>query len=145
MSQKAKIGDQVKVAVVVKLNDGSVALKSTREQPLEFELDPKKTIPGFADALVGMAEGETKATQIPPEKGFGAYDETKRIFVERRHLDRNQTYSVGDQVALRSQGTGGKEIHGWIEELEEHKVVINRNHRLAGKDLNLEIELIGIQ
>ena len=145
MSSKAKIGDQVTVAVTVKLDDGTIALKSTREQPLRFELDPKKTIPGFAEALVGMAEGETKFAQIPPEKGFGIYDAQKRVYVERRNLDRNQTYSVGDEVALRSPGYGGREIHGWIEELDKDEVVINRNHRLAGKILSLNIELLQIR
>jgi len=142
---KAKIGDQVKVAVTVKLRDGSVALCSTREKPLEFELNPERTIPGFAEALVGMEQGESKSAKVSPEKGFGEYDEKKKLFVERRQLDREQKYAVGDQVTLRSPGTGGRAIQGWIEEIESKQVVINRNHRLAGEELNLEIELLELQ
>ena len=140
----AEQGSRVKVAVTARLPDGSIALEATRESPLEFDLKPENTITGFAEALVGMKEGEKRSTTIPPHKAFGDYQPDHKLYIKRRHLSKDQNYSIGDNVTLLPQGEGGKEINGWIEKLDDREVVVNRNHRLAGKTLEIEIDLLAV-
>lgn len=127
---------------MAKLEDGSVAMQATRDEPLEFQLGAKGILRGFADALDGMAPGERKQVKVPARDAFGEYDPGKRVYVKKAQIRSIDDFSVGDHVSLMPQG--GREISGWIEGFEGRDVVINRNHRLAGKDLDIEIELLAV-
>jgi FKBP-type peptidyl-prolyl cis-trans isomerase 2 len=63
--------------------------------------------------------------------------------VQKSRIEGLDELSVGDHVNLLPKG--GREVSGWIESFEESEVVINRNHRLAGEDLDVEIELLSVQ
>lgn len=139
---QAEPGKHLKVAVTATLEDGTVALQATPEQPLEFTLGQKGILKGFADALVGMTAGDSKSVAIPARDAFGEEDPAKRVFVNKAQIRSIDDFSVGDHVSLMPQG--GREISGWIEKFDGKDVVINRNHRLAGKDLQLEIELLDV-
>lgn len=138
----AEIGSHLKVAVVAKLSDGSVAMQSTRDNPLEFELGSRNLLKGFSDALIGMEAGETKRINVPARDAFGEKDPDKRLFVRKTEIDGIKDLTIGDQVTLMPQG--GREVSGWIEAFEKNEVVINRNHRLAGEDLDMTIELLAL-
>ena len=141
--QIAEPGKTLKVAVVAKIADGTIALQFTAESPLEFELGNKKTMKGFSNAVTGMRAGEKKKVTIPACDAFGEFGPNKRLFVQKSRIEGLDELSVGDHVNLLPKG--GREVSGWIESFEESEVVINRNHRLAGEDLDVEIELLSVQ
>lgn len=145
MTVAVEDGRTVKVAILGKLEDGSVAMHSPRNNPLEFEYGKAALIRGFGDALRGMKPGERKKVTLSPQRAFGEYDKTKRVFVKKRYLTKGVEYAVGEQVSLLSPGAGGRMISGWIEKFDKDEVVINRNHRLAGKKLILEIEVLDVR
>lgn len=138
----AEIGSHLKVAVVAKLSDGTVAMQSTRENPLEFELGSPNLLKGFSDAVTGMKVGETKKITVRARDAFGEQDPDKRLFVKKGEIQGIKDLTIGDQVNLMPQG--GRDVTGWIEGFERDEVVINRNHRLAGEDLEMEIELLAM-
>lgn len=138
----AEIGSHLKVAVVAKLSDGTIAMQSPRENPLEFELGSRKLLKGFSDALTGMKAGETKRFNVPARDAFGENDPDKRLFVEKGEIDDLKGLTIGDRINLMPRG--GREVSGWIEAFQKNEVVINRNHRLAGEDLDMEIELLAV-
>ncbi len=140
--QIAEPGKTLKVAVVARISDGSIALQSTAENPLEFELGNQNILKGFSDAVTGMRVGEQKKVTIPACDAFGEYDPNRRLFVQKSRIQGLDELTVGDHVNL--QPKGGREISGWIEAFEENEVIINRNHRLAGEDLDVEIDLLSI-
>ena len=55
------------------LEDGSVFDSSLEREPLEFEIGGGKVIPGFDDAVMGLAEGEKRKQLVPAERAYGKY------------------------------------------------------------------------
>ena len=53
------------------LEDGSVFDTSLEGEPLEFEIGGGKVIPGFDDAVMGLAEGEKRKQLVPAERAYG--------------------------------------------------------------------------
>ena len=54
-----------------KLDDGSVFDSNVEQEPLQFEIGAGKVIPGFDDAVTGLAEGEKRTQHIPAAKAYG--------------------------------------------------------------------------
>lgn len=55
------------------LEDGSVFDSSLERDPLEFEIGGGKVIPGFDDAVLGLAEGEKHKQLVPAERAYGKH------------------------------------------------------------------------
>ncbi|MFM1892359.1 MAG: hypothetical protein RLZ44_1436, partial [Pseudomonadota bacterium] len=70
MSQ-AKAGDTVRIHYTGKLDDGTQFDSSAGRDPLEFALGGGQVIPGFDQAVQGMALGESKSVRIPAEEAYG--------------------------------------------------------------------------
>lgn len=59
------------------LEDGSVFDSSLEREPLEFEVGGGKVIPGFDDAVLGLAEGESRKQLVPATRAYGQYTYTQ--------------------------------------------------------------------
>ena len=55
------------------LEDGSVFDSSLEREPLAFEVGGGKVIPGFDDAVMGLAEGEKRKQLVPAERAYGKH------------------------------------------------------------------------
>ena len=53
------------------LEDGSEFDSCLEREPLEFEIGGGKVIPGFDDAVLGLAEGEKRKQLVPAERAYG--------------------------------------------------------------------------
>jgi FKBP-type peptidyl-prolyl cis-trans isomerase 2 len=80
-------------------------------EPLSFTIGENKVIVGFEDAVVGMAAGENKTVEIPPEKAYGKWDSAR---VER--MNRTQTSPRVEQVSLDAfrQNLGTAPVVGMV-------------------------------
>jgi len=134
---QAKEGDKVKVNYTGSLEDGTVFGSSPEEDPLEFTIGQKKVLPSFENAVIGMNEGDTKTVSIPPGEAFGL------IFdVERTKLPPGIDLKLGEVLRVGSEA--GQDFDVIIANIDDEVVTLDGNHPLAGKVLNLEIQLIQI-
>ena len=138
----AKAGDTVKIHYTGTLDDGTQFDSSAGRDPLEFELGGGQVIPGFEEAVVGMAVGEVKKQHIPMEQAYGPRNENMVLQVERDQLPKDMTPNIGDQLNLRQ--AEDQVITVIITELTDTTVTLDANHPLAGVDLNFNIELVEI-
>ena len=84
-----------------------------------------------------MAVGEIKTVTIPAVDAYGSYSEEMVGTVSRDSLPAE--ISIGDQF----QSSNGQIAR--VIEINQDTVVMDANHRLAGKDLIFELELMGIE
>ncbi|MBD3168093.1 MAG: peptidylprolyl isomerase [candidate division Zixibacteria bacterium] len=140
--QQAQEGDRVQMRYVGTLDDGSVFDSSRTEQPFEFTLGAGEAIPGFDQAIVGMAVGETKSITISPEEAYG--ERREDMFFKKSVADMpvEERPEVGTMVQLR--GPQNRVINAEVVEAEGDSVTLDANHPLAGKTLNFEITLLKI-
>lgn len=139
---QAKAGDTVRVHYTGRLDDGTVFDSSRGREPLEFTIGSGSVIPGFEQAVVGMAPGESKRETVPADQAYGAYDENLVFQVGRDGLPDDLEPEVGQELAARTEA--GQIMRLTVREVDEAGVTLDANHPLAGKDLTFDIELVEI-
>ncbi len=138
----AKAGDTVKVHYTGTLTDGTVFDSSKGREPLEFTLGEQRVIPGFENAVLGMAPGDTKKETIPAEQAYGLHREEMLLEVERAQIPENITPEIGLQLQMTT--SNGQQVPVKITEVHDDKVRLDANHPLAGQDLTFDLELVEI-
>lgn len=139
---QAKKGDNVKINYTGTLNDGTVFDSSEGRDPLAFTLGGGQVIPGFEEAVLGMAVGENKSVNIPAAKAYGQRNEEMIIEAPRDQVPAEITPEVGQQ--LQMGGPNGEVVVVVITEINDTHIKLDANPPLAGKDLNFDITLVSI-
>lgn len=140
--KKAKVGDSVKAHYTGKLDDGTVFDSSRDRGPLEFSIGQNQVIKGFEEAVVGMAEGDSKTVTVASEEAYGAHREDLVITLQRSQIPANVELKEGLHLQMRQQD--GTVFNVMVSDLSEEQVTLDANHPLAGRDLTFEIELVEI-
>lgn len=139
---QAKAGDAVKIHYTGKLEDGTVFDSSRDGDPLAFTLGEGRVIPGFEEAVTGMAPGEERTTRIEPEQGYGDRREDMVVELPRESLAGEVEPQVGQNLQLRLEN--GQLIPVVVTEVQDETVTIDANHPLAGRTLIFDLELVEI-
>jgi peptidylprolyl isomerase len=142
MSQKANVGDTVRVHYVGTLDNGERFDASVGGDPLEFTVGSGQVIPGFEQAITGMELGETKQVRIPPEEAYGPFRDEMVLAVPREQLPGDVELESGQQVQMQQ---GEYTFVAVVEDLSEEQVTFNANHPLAGEALNFDVKLMEIR
>jgi peptidylprolyl isomerase len=139
----AKKGDTVRVHYRGKLQDGSIFDETFDRAPLRFTIGGGELIPGFEEAVVGMAPGDSKTTEVPVEKAFGPHLEERVIEVAKNKFAQlNPKPVVGEQVPIPQDN--GPPINAIVTAVTESKVTVDFNPPFAGQDLTIDIKLLEI-
>ena len=139
---QAKEGDTVKIHYTGSLEDGTVFDSSQGRDPLAFTIGSGQVIPGFEEAVTGMAPSEKKNVTIPVDKAYGPRNEELVIEVPRNQVPPDLEPEVGQK--LQMQGPNNQMIVVEVKNVTEEQVVLDANPPLAGKDLIFDIELVEI-
>lgn len=139
---QAKSGDTVKIHYTGTLKDGTEFDSSAGREPLQFILGSGKVIPGFENAVEGMAVGDKKTVNIPSEEAYGARREEMVQEFPRTALPDDLEPEEG--MALQARNQGGEMINLTITTVNDDSITVDGNHPLAGRALNFDIELVDI-
>ncbi|MBD3347805.1 MAG: peptidylprolyl isomerase [Candidatus Eisenbacteria bacterium] len=139
---KVESGDKVKVHYTGKLEDGTVFDTSRDGDPAEFTVGENEVIEGLEEAVVGMQPGETKTAHVKPEQAFGEWNSGRVVEIDRINLPEGLDPEIGQ--ILRSRDPSGETRLVKVVDVEQDKVKLDANHPLAGKELTIELELVGI-
>ena len=139
---QAQRGDMVTVHYTGKLEDGTVFDSSVGREPLQFAIGDGKIIPGFEQAVIGMAPGESKTETIPSDRAYGPHHEEMVLVVDRQQIPETIPVQVGQQLQIR-QPTG-QTIPVLVTDITDSQVTLDANHPLAGENLTFEIQLVAI-
>ncbi len=139
---QAKSGDTVTVHYTGKLDDGTVFDSSEGREPLQFSIGGGNLIPGFEEAVVGMAPGESKTATIPSDQAYGPYYQEKVLVVDREQMPSNIPVDVGLRLQIRQPE--GPAIPVVVTDVNDAQITLDANHPLAGEDLTFEIHLVDI-
>lgn len=141
MSQ-AKQGDTVKIEFTGTTGDGQVFASSQESGPAEFVIGSGTVLSGLEEAVVGMAEGDTRSTTLPSDKAFGEPKEELIVTIERSRLPEDMTPQPGQ--AVQFQSPTGEPIVARISSVTDENVTLDANHPLAGEDVSFDIKLVEI-
>lgn len=139
---KAKQGDTVLVHYTGRLDDGTVFDSSDGREPLEFTIGEGQVIPGFEQAVDGLAVGEKKEARIPPEKAYGPRSDQLVLSVQPDRFPQDVEPKVGQRFTMTTDD--GQQIPVMVTEAGSEAVKIDANHPLAGEPLTFDLELVRI-
>lgn len=139
----AKVGDTVSVYYTGKLDDGSVFDTNVNSTPLVFTLGKGMIIPGFQEAVSGMAVNDEKTVRIPSEKAYGSYNSSLVHIVNRSALPVNMTPVVGQFYTIRNTVDGSASVVKIIN-VTPSTITLDENHELVGRNLTFSIKLVAI-
>jgi len=96
---------------------------------------------GVEELVIGMSAGESKTERIPPPLAFGSHKPELIFHVSRKWLTRHAVMpTVGMRLAI---GQHNKTLfRALISALNDEWVTLDANHRLAGKTIMLQIDLV---
>lgn len=140
--KKIKNGDTVKVHYTGRLEDGDVFDTSMVDgrEPITVTLGENSLIVGFENGLINMAVGEKKTIEIKCSEAYGEYNDGMIQEVPKSQMPGE--VEVG--MSLQSQTEMGV-IQFLVKEIKEESVILDANHKLAGKDLIFDLEVLEIQ
>jgi peptidylprolyl isomerase len=138
----AKQGDSVKVHYTGTFADGSEFDSSRGQEPLAFTLGEGQMIPGFEEAVVGMARGERKTITIPCDQAYGERNEAMSQTVPRDVIPEDIQLEQG--MVLFAEGPDGQTVRFTVAGFDAETVQVDGNHPLAGHDLTFDLELVEI-
>lgn len=133
---RAQDGDTVKVHYTGMLEDGEVFDSSDGRDPLEFVVASGQVIPGFDDAVRGLAVGEARTQRIEPANGYGESDPELVIEFPLEQLPEGTV--AGDSLF----SSNGQEVVVVSIDEAAGTALIDTNHFLAGKVLVFDVELV---
>ena len=140
--KKVENGHFVKVDYTGTLENGETFDSSRGSQPIEVQMGAGKVIKGFEDALMGMAENETKTFTLTPEEAYGHRREDLEQTFMRSELPDGFDPQVGQVLAL--ENPNGGHFPATVKVADEEKITVDLNHPLAGKALTFDIEIVEI-
>ena len=139
---QAKVGDTIKVHYTGTLDDGTVFDSSVGRKPLEFTIGLGQMIPGFDKGVVGLNLSESKTITIPADQAYGPYRADLVQVVARDQFPTDSELELGQM--LQASQPDGQIIRFTITNVTDSDVTLDANHRLAGKNLTFEIQLVEI-
>ncbi len=138
-----KSGDTVNVFYTGTLDDGTVFDSNVNGTPLTFTVGKGTVIPGFEEAVVGMAVNNEKTVRISPEKAYGLYNASFVHVINRTAFPSNLTPVVGQYYSVRST-IDGSESSVQVINVTAFTITLDANHALAGQNLTFSIRLAAI-
>jgi len=139
----AKPGDTVAIYYTGTLDDGTVFDTNLNASPLSFTLGSGMVIPGFEEAVTGMAVNDSKTVKIPPEKAYGTYNSSLIHVLNRSALPANMTPVAGQYYSIRRTTDGAVSVVK-ILNVTPTTITWDENHELAGKNLTFTLRLVSI-
>jgi len=107
---------------------------------LSFGVGEGEVIEGLEEGVIGLEAGDTETITIPPEKGYGEFDD------ERVREYNPETFEgmVGREPEVGMHVHAENGLHGDVTVVNEDIVEVDFNHELAGKTLEFEVEILDV-
>lgn len=122
-------------------DDGDLLDASEGEdgEPIRYVHGYGMLVPGLEAALVGLKIGDERDVVVPSEAGYGEYDESLVLEVDRGELPDPKAVVVGDELVAESPD--GDEFTLNVVEVRDDVVVVDANHPLAGMTLRYHVKV----
>ena len=114
---------------------------SPEDEPLTVMIGHQQLIPGLENALIGKEVGDQFIVEVPPEEGYGEYNEA---FSQKVPLDMFGDAEVEAGMQFRATTDEGEQSV-IITEIGDDYAIVDGNHPLAGITLKFDVEIINVR
>ena len=135
-------GGNVILHLSIHLEDGTEALSTFGEEPVELQMGDGTLQPGLELAIYGLKAGDTQTLALMPEQAYGLRDPALIQQMPLSDFDGDFTPEKGQIVAFSLPD--GEEAPGMILGVEHGRVEVDFNHPLAGHEITFKVEILNV-
>jgi len=132
-------GKQVSFTYTLSMDDGTVIESSNDQEPLTFTQGGGQILPALESELEGLSVGDEKSVHLAAEDAYGNVSD--EAFQE---VPIDQIPEDAREVGALLQAPGVQSVIR-VSEVREDVIVLDFNHPLAGKALNFDITIVGLE
>lgn len=125
----------VTVDYLIRLGEAETYPPNGQPEEISFCLGWGAMPPGLEDAMIGLEAGDQKVVQLTAEEAYGEFDPELVMEVPRADFAPDQELNPG--LVFETENDEGHTVYFIIQEILDDKVVINFNHPLAGRALEI--------
>jgi len=133
-------GTRVQMHCSLALADGTEALSTFEDDPIDLTIGDGTLIPALEENLIGMTAGQKHTFLLTPEHAYGAHDDS--LVMDMPLGDFAESPEPGQILGFTLPD--GRETPGAILSVEEKTVRVDFNHPLAGRDLVFRVAILAV-
>jgi FKBP-type peptidyl-prolyl cis-trans isomerase SlpA len=125
---------------------GSVFIDTFDGRPATLQMGVGQWAPGMEQVLLGRPEGDCFSVQLTAVQAYG---DRNPALIQRvshamlaEHAGEDAKFESGDMVSFTAPNGG--QYSGVFKEIDEAGAVFDFNHPLAGRELRLDVDLLGV-
>jgi FKBP-type peptidyl-prolyl cis-trans isomerase 2 len=134
-------GKKVSLEYTVFLEDGTQIDTNIGEDPLVFVLGSHQVFPALENELMGLKVGDSKKISLKPEEAYGKIMPDAFRELELESIPQQFRF-VGAVIGIQDPSGGVFPIR--VHDIKEEKIILDFNHPLAGKALQFEVKVLGV-
>jgi FKBP-type peptidyl-prolyl cis-trans isomerase SlpA len=125
------------------LPDGTEALSTYGESPMEFTLGDGTMEPLLEYALLGLRTGDEQTWQVLGNEIFGPPDENNLHWLKTSEFPSDMM--LAEAQIIRFTNDQGIEVPGTVKQIDGDQVLIDFNHPLSGKTIHYTVTILGVE
>lgn len=141
-SMKVAKNTVVSITYTLKDSEGNLLDSTDASDPLAYLHGVGNLIPGMEKALNDRDSGETFQVVIPPEEGYGAFDEELVWELEKDQFAELGEVEEGTQFVLETEDD---QVLVTVVDIKDDVVIVDGNHELADETLYFDITVVDVR
>ncbi|MBM4285146.1 MAG: peptidylprolyl isomerase [Deltaproteobacteria bacterium] len=129
----------VKIDYLIRLDQDESYPPDGRPEELSFCLGLGVMPPGLEQELIGMEPGQNKAVRLTPDQAYGEVDQDLIMEVDRQDFEPGLELEPG--MVFETLDEQKQPVYFMVSELRGDRVVIDFNHPLAGRELEIDVTI----
>ena len=135
-------GSKVTMHISLSLPDGTEALSTFGEEPLQFTMGDSTLQPDMEYALFGLKTGDEQTLTLTAEQAYGPHDKNLIQKLPRNAFPDSMEPERGQIVAFATEEGG--EAPGLILAVTDQDVEVDFNHPLSGKEVIYRVQILQV-
>jgi len=135
-------GCPVTLHLSISLEDGTEAVSTFGEDPVDLQMGDGTLQPGLELALYGLRAGDTQTLNLLPDQAYGPRDPGLIQYMPMTDFDGEFTPEAGQIIAFALPNE--EEAAGMVLGVENGQVEVDFNHPLAGHEITFKVEIISV-
>jgi len=141
---KVEAGSVVTITYDILDERGEIIESSDLSGPVSFLVGKGAIIKGLDEQVTGMAKGEEKSFELPPEQAFGRVEDAPTRTVPRDSFPKEATLAPGERFEA-GMGGGGQTIQLEVVEATDDEVTVRMLHPLAGQTISMTVQVVSVR
>ncbi|MDI6854429.1 MAG: peptidylprolyl isomerase [Deltaproteobacteria bacterium] len=126
----------VTIDYLIRLKNGQTFPQDGTPETISFCLGHGIMPPAFEEAMIGMEANEGKSVHLSPEEAYGEVDEELITEVDRADFEGQEDLRPG--LVFETMDEENHPVYFVVSEVKPDAVVIDFNHPLAGKEVDID-------